>query len=120
MPTISGLEKSKLAHFSETSSTKLALQHRKGIFMPTNNKKQPGVFSDDEREAMRARAKELAAEAKSNKSKAQGESDVLAAIAKNVGTGSHYRHAAPRSHEKERSLTHSENVVWISRICKSR
>ena len=38
-------------------------------------------FSDEERVAMQQRARELAAEAKSNKNKAQGESDVLAAIA---------------------------------------
>ncbi len=49
--------------------------------MSVNNKKA-GVFTDDEREAMRNRAKELAAEAKAGKNKAQGESDVLAVIAK--------------------------------------
>lgn len=38
-------------------------------------------FSDFEREAMRNRARELAAEARLNKNKAQGESDVLKAIA---------------------------------------
>lgn len=38
-------------------------------------------FSDEERAAIAARAKELAAEARANKNKAQGESDVLAAIA---------------------------------------
>lgn len=38
-------------------------------------------FSNEERVAIVARAKELAAEARSNKNKAQGESDVLAAIA---------------------------------------
>ncbi len=41
--------------------------------------KQVG-FSEEERGAMRARAKELVAEARSNKNKAQGESDVLEAI----------------------------------------
>ena len=49
--------------------------------MKNTTKKSMG-FSEAEREAMRARAKELAAEARSNKNKAQGESDVLAAIAK--------------------------------------
>lgn len=39
-------------------------------------------FSDEEKAAMRQRAKELAAENKSNRNKAQGESDVLKAIAK--------------------------------------
>ena len=46
----------------------------------TKNKKLRG-FSDEERAAMQQRARELAAEARSNKNKAQGESDVLAAIA---------------------------------------
>ena len=44
--------------------------------------KKPEGFSDEERAAMGARAKELAAEARSNKNKNQGESDVLEAIAK--------------------------------------
>jgi len=39
-------------------------------------------FSDEERTAMRERAQELAAEARSNKNKAQGENEVLEAIAK--------------------------------------
>ena len=38
-------------------------------------------WTDEERDAMKARAKELKAEARANKSKAEGESDVLANIA---------------------------------------
>ena len=38
-------------------------------------------FTDEERAAMKARAKELKAEARANKNKADGERDVLAAIA---------------------------------------
>jgi uncharacterized protein YdhG (YjbR/CyaY superfamily) len=38
-------------------------------------------FTDDERAAMKERAKELKAEARANKNKAEGESDVLAKIA---------------------------------------
>ena len=38
-------------------------------------------FTDEEKAAMRNRAKELKAEARANKNKAEGESDVLAAIA---------------------------------------
>jgi uncharacterized protein YdhG (YjbR/CyaY superfamily) len=38
-------------------------------------------FTDDERAAMKARVQELKAEARANKSKAEGESDVLAKIA---------------------------------------
>ena len=44
------------------------------------NKKVKG-FTDEERAAMKARAQELKAEARANKNKAEGESDVLAAIA---------------------------------------
>lgn len=44
--------------------------------------KKSKEFSDEEKAAMRQRTQELTAEAKSNKNKAQGESDVLKAIAK--------------------------------------
>jgi uncharacterized protein YdhG (YjbR/CyaY superfamily) len=44
------------------------------------NKKSKG-FTDEERAAMKERAKELKAEARVNKNKAEGESDVLARIA---------------------------------------
>jgi len=44
------------------------------------NKKSKG-FSEEERAAMKERAKELKAEARANKDKADGESDVLAKIA---------------------------------------
>ena len=44
------------------------------------NKKSKG-FTDEERAAMKERAKELKAEARANKNKADGESDVLAKIA---------------------------------------
>ena len=43
------------------------------------NKKSKG-FTDEERAAMKARAQELKAEARANKNKADGETDVLAAI----------------------------------------
>ena len=45
-----------------------------------NNKKSKG-FTDEERAAMKARAQELKAEARANRDKADGERDVLAAIA---------------------------------------
>jgi uncharacterized protein YdhG (YjbR/CyaY superfamily) len=45
-----------------------------------NNKKSKG-FTDEERAAMKERAQELKAEARAKKSKADGESDVLAKIA---------------------------------------
>ena len=44
------------------------------------NKKSRG-FTDEERAAMKARAQELKAEARADKNKADGETDVLAAIA---------------------------------------
>ena len=44
------------------------------------NKKSNG-FTDEERAAMKERAKELKAEARANKDKAEGENDVLAKIA---------------------------------------
>ena len=44
------------------------------------NKKSKG-FTDEERAAMKERAKELKAEARANKNKAEGERDVLAKIA---------------------------------------
>lgn len=44
------------------------------------HKKSKG-FTDEERAAMKARAQELKAEARANKNKADGETDVLAAIA---------------------------------------
>ncbi len=44
------------------------------------NKKSRG-FTDEERDAMKERAKELKAEARANKNKVEGESDVLAKIA---------------------------------------
>lgn len=47
-------------------------------------KKKSQVFSDFEREAMQNRAKELVAEARAGKNRAQGERDVQAAIAKMV------------------------------------
>ncbi len=44
-------------------------------------KKGTQGFTDEERAAMKERAKELKAEARANKNKAEGESDVLAKIA---------------------------------------
>ncbi|HKR01266.1 MAG TPA: DUF1801 domain-containing protein [Pyrinomonadaceae bacterium] len=43
--------------------------------------KKSGGFTDEEQAAMKERAKELKAEARANKDKAEGESDVLAKIA---------------------------------------
>lgn len=51
--------------------------------MPQNN---TGIFSEVEKEAMRARSKELRDEARSNKTREQGEKEVLAAIAKMEGS----------------------------------
>jgi len=45
------------------------------------NKKTPKGFTDEEREAMKARAQELVSQSRANKKKEDGERDVLAAIA---------------------------------------
>jgi len=50
-----------------------------------SNQKAKG-FTDEERAAMKARAQEMKAEARANRSKADGERDVLAAIAAMKGT----------------------------------
>src|ERR671911_3069392 len=47
----------------------------------TMSAKKSEGFTDEERAAMKERAKELKAEARANKKKAEGESDVLAKIA---------------------------------------
>ena len=49
--------------------------------MSQPEKKGTQGFTDEERAAMKERAKELKAEARANKNKAEGESDVLAKIA---------------------------------------
>jgi uncharacterized protein YdhG (YjbR/CyaY superfamily) len=48
----------------------------------TANKTKSAGWTDEEKAAMKARAQELKAEARANKNKAEGESAVLAAIAK--------------------------------------
>ena len=58
-------------------------------------KKSEG-FTDEERAAMRERARELKAEARANKKKAEGESDLLAKIAEMQGPD---RAIAERLHE---------------------
>ena len=58
--------------------------------------KKPEGFTAEERAAMRERAKELKAEARANKKKAEGESDLLAKIAEMQGPD---RAMAERLHE---------------------
>lgn len=48
--------------------------------MKTDKNSNSGGFSEDEKAAMKERAQELKAEAKANKTKADGEKDVLAKI----------------------------------------
>src|SRR5918994_3839011 len=67
----------------ETMSAKKATQKSEG-------------FTDEERAAMKERAKELKAEARANKKKAEGESDLLAKIAEMPETD---RAMAERLHE---------------------
>src|SRR5688572_7943580 len=47
----------------------------------TKRSTKSGGFTDEERAAMKERAREMKAEARANKSKAEGESEVLAKIA---------------------------------------
>ena len=54
---------------------------QKSATSTTATKKTSKGFTDDERAAMKARAQELKAEARANKNRADGERDVLAAIA---------------------------------------
>jgi uncharacterized protein YdhG (YjbR/CyaY superfamily) len=54
---------------------------RKSAKRSTANDKKSRGFTDEERDAMRERAQELKADARRGKSKADGESDVLAKIA---------------------------------------
>src|SRR5512145_222725 len=61
------------------STTKKATQ--KSAKSATATGKTSKGFTDEERAAMKERAKELKAEARANKDKAAGESDVLAKIA---------------------------------------
>lgn len=54
--------------------------------MQTASKNTTGTFTDVEKEAMRNRAKELAAEAKSSKTRAGGEKDLLEAVSAMIGS----------------------------------
>ena len=58
---------------------------QKSVKSATAKGKTSKGFTDEERAAMRERAKELKAEARANKNKAEGESDVLAKIAEMPG-----------------------------------
>lgn len=58
----------------------LKKETQKSAKSTTSGKKFKG-FTDEERAAMKERARELKAEARANKNKAEGESDVLAKIA---------------------------------------
>lgn len=63
---------------TKTTATKRTQKSSRSI--PANSKPYKG-FTDDERNAMKMRAQELKAEARANRNKADGERDVLAAIA---------------------------------------
>jgi uncharacterized protein YdhG (YjbR/CyaY superfamily) len=76
------------------STTKKATQ--KSVKSTTATGKKSKGFSDEEKAAMKERAKELKAEARANKNKAEGENDVLAKIAELQGTD---RAMAKRIHE---------------------
>ncbi|MGH9426864.1 MAG: iron chaperone, partial [Terriglobia bacterium] len=67
----------------DKSTTKKATQ--KSAKSTTATGKKSKGFTDEERAAMKNRAQELKAEARANKDKADGESDVLAKIAEMQG-----------------------------------
>jgi uncharacterized protein YdhG (YjbR/CyaY superfamily) len=73
--------------------------------MAANTSKNTG-FSDHEREAMKTRAKELAAEQRANRKKADGEKDVMEAIAAMTGAD---KSMARRIHEL---VTESAPDLW--------
>ena len=60
-------------------------------------------FTDEERTAMKERAREMKAEARANKGKADGEHDVLEKIAEMPETRARARRAAPRAHQSQRT-----------------
>src|SRR5262245_17204620 len=64
----------------QRKATKVTESIRKPKSTAASNKKSKG-FTDEERAAMKDRAQELKAEARANKNKADGESEVLAKIA---------------------------------------
>jgi uncharacterized protein YdhG (YjbR/CyaY superfamily) len=64
----------------DIEGTKMTKSIQNAKSTTANNKKSKG-FTDEERAAMKERAKELKAEARENQNKADGESAVLAAIA---------------------------------------
>ena len=79
--------------------------------------KQSSGFTDEERAALKERAKEMKAETRANKNKAEGESDVLAKIAE---LPEPERVMAQRLHEiitaSVRAL--AETLVRHARVCQ--
>jgi len=71
------MDAEKPAQEGTMSATKAT---RKSAKRTTASDKKSKGFTDEERAAMKARAQELKAEARADKDKAEGESDVLAAI----------------------------------------
>jgi uncharacterized protein YdhG (YjbR/CyaY superfamily) len=59
----------------------MSQEDKKPAKSTTASGETPGGFSEDERAAMKERARELKAEARAKKDKAEGENDVLAKIA---------------------------------------
>src|SRR5215510_7118036 len=91
---------------------------RKSTRSTTVGKKSKG-FTDEERAAMKERAEELKAETRANKSKADGESDVLANC-RDAGTGSRHGQAAPCHHQSQRASPLAENLVRNARVRQGR
>ena len=77
-------------------------------------------FTDEERAAMKERAKELKAEARATKNRADRESDVLAKIAEMPETGSRHGQAAPCDRQSQRARPLAENLVRDAGVCQGR
>ncbi len=79
------------------------------------NKKSKG-FTDEERAAMKERAKELKAEARANKNRAEGERDVLAKLAE-MPEGERTMPQRLCDHYGQHASPRAENLVWDAHVC---
>ncbi|MEI2611598.1 MAG: hypothetical protein V9G20_23435 [Candidatus Promineifilaceae bacterium] len=82
-----------------------------------SSKKAGDSFTDEEKAAMKERAKELKAEAKASKSREEGEKAVFDAIEQMAGSD---RFLAQRLHEiitETAPELDAQNLVWDARLC---
>ena len=74
------------------------------------------VWTDEERAAMQEHAKEMKAEARRGKDKADGERDVLAKIADDAEVGSRHGRADPRRRHGQRPGSLAEDLLRDARV----